>query len=174
MQLQTVGTLPCRIRSRPVDRSTSEDIAPVASIVTVRCWFDSTTRSASARTSTGWGASRGASGAEPSAGALTAQRHGAGRQRLAGTTRSGSDLRGYLDDLVACAGRGVQHQRTARSDRSAQMGRRIADQRLELLGHLGVGLFGLAMDPADRAAREDVVELQQQHGLPDRSSSSAG
>ncbi|ORT58383.1 hypothetical protein BKD26_19095 [Streptomyces sp. CB03238] len=68
-----------------------------------------------------------------------------------------------LDDLLACVRRGVEH----RGRGTVQCRHRVRDQLVEFLPHARVGVPRLPVHPRDRRARQDVVELVQQHRLPD-------
>ncbi len=71
--------------------------------------------------------------------------------------------RAVADDLGAGVGAGVEGPGGA----GAQRGDRLGGQRLQFLGDTRVFGLGLAVHPGDRGARQDVVELVEQDGLPE-------
>jgi hypothetical protein len=60
-------------------------------------------------------------------------------------------------------GRGVGHGPPLALPQGRHRGRH---EPLQVLGHPGVGGLGFLVDPGDRAPRQDVVELMEEHGGP--------
>ena len=76
--------------------------------------------------------------------------------------RGGAERRNTIDRER----RGIEFDHLGPIAIGQRLQRRV-DQRFELNGDQGVVRLGLPMDPGDRAARQDVVELLQQHQFPD-------